>query len=85
MAEKTLFIEPSEGEKEAFNRNFKLEISGKIKDTEDTRYEGVEMIQESIQKARELAFRKRDPSINKPYISEETMILRSPFFDNLGS
>ena len=34
------------------------------------------MVQESIQKARELAFRKRDPSINKPYISEVTMNLR---------
>ena len=70
------FVEPSEEEREAFNRNFKQEFTGKIEDNENTSREGVEVLQESIKIARELAFKRRDPSINKAYISEETMNLR---------
>ena len=73
----TKFCDPSKEEKEHFNNIFKGEMTGKLKNKgEHETEEGVKLLQQSILKAREQAFKKKNQAINKSNISEHTMQLR---------
>ena len=72
------YMDPSKEEKDTFNNIFKMEMAGKLKEegSTETDKNGVELLQQSILKAREQAFTPKDQGINKSYISERTMQLR---------
>ena len=71
---KEKYASPDKEEIEKFNDHFKSEMANKV-DGESV-YDEVEALKDSIHKAKETAFRKVDPKINKPYITEKTMQLR---------